>query len=213
MMSTQDALALVFARNAFYRRLHFLVLAALLLCIITISILSYVLYNLMTHPTPPVYFATDTNTRLVNVVPITQPNMSLEEVSAWTVEAVQAAFSYDYLNYQAQLQAAQKYFTDYGWLHYMKSLKQSNNLNTLLREKTIIQGQVIEAPKLIAQGILGGAYAWKFRMPLLANFWKPPYDEQSKILNAWTVTVVVQRGPILQRYKGLGIVQIIAQQA
>lgn len=212
MMHTQDPLVLVFSRNAFYRRMHFLALGAFLLSVIVIIILSGVLYFLVYNPTKPIYFATDSLGRLIKVVPVTEPNMSTAEVGAWAIEAVQAAFSYDYVNYPAQLQAAQKYFTNYGWAKYMKSLTQSNNLNSVTTDKTILLGQVVEAPRLIAQGILSGAYAWKFQLPMLATLWKPPYDDTTKIRNSWLVTVVVQRQPILQSYKGLGIVQVIAEQ-
>ena len=136
--------------------------------------------------------------------------MSTDDAAAWAIEAVQAAYSYDFINYRGQLQASQKYFTNYGWTKYMNSLVASNNLVALLQRKLIISAVVVDKPKVLTQGILSGAYAWRFQMPLLVTYSPPPFDEASKYSNALIVTVIVQRQSILQSYKGLGIVQMIA---
>lgn len=213
MTEHNNALELVFSRNAFYRRLHFLAFAAFILSLFIIIALSFIIYFLAKHPTHPVYFATNDVGKIIKVTPITEPNMSDDEVAAWVVEGVQALLSYDYLNYQRQLQSAQKYFTNYGWTNAMQSLTLSNNLNGLSKFRWIVITQAVQQPKLITKGILGGAYAWKFEFPILINFWSPPYDDNSKLLNPWYIRVIVQRQPILQSYKGLGIIQLIAEQA
>lgn len=212
-MADKDALVLVFARNAFYKRLHYLVLMALTLSLIMICILGSLLTYLIKHPTHPLYFPADNVSRLLAFVPVSTPNMSTDDVIKWTVEAVEASYSYDFINYRAQLQTAQRYFTNYGWNNYMKALYASNNLVSLAVGHFVENAQVIDKPKLITEGRLAGAYAWKLEMPLLVTVSKPPYDDNSKFLQAWTVSVVVQRQSELQGYKGLGIVQLIAAEA
>lgn len=209
-MNKTDPLSLVFTRNAFYRRMHFLALAALALNFVVIIILLMLIVFLIRNPTPPLYFATDPISRLIDIIPTNQPNMSDEEVIRWTREAVEAAYSYDYVNYAAQLQAAQKYFTNYGWREFMRGLTASDNLLAVTERKLIGRARVVQKPKLIAQGLLGGALAWKFEMPVLMTFQAPPYNDRSSYSIPWTVTVLVQRQPILQSYQGLGIVQAIA---
>ncbi len=127
----------------------------------------------------------------------------------WAINAVEKANSYDYVNYREQLQGAQKYFTPYGWTKFMDGLKASNNLVALTQEKMIFDAKVIGDPVLEVEGILSGAYAWKLKMPMLVTFWKPPYNEESKFANAQTVSVIVQRQPILQSSDGVGIVQLV----
>lgn len=217
MDNNHDALVLVFTRNAFYRRLHFLALATFVLSLFVIGTLIGVIIFLTKNPTRPLFFATDSVGRLIKIIPVDQPNMTTEEVAAWTIEAIQAAFSYSHVNFRAELQSAQKYFTNYGWTNYMQALIAKNILNSnpnesaLLQRKWIVIGQVVSQPKLITQGLLGGAYAWKFEIPVLMTYWSPPYDDKSKFLNSLQVTVIVQRQPILQSYKGLGIVQVITR--
>lgn len=209
-MDSNDALVVVFARNSFYKRLHYLALAAFALTILVIGILMWTLYFLIKNPIHPLYFATDSVGRLIQITPVNRPNMTTDEVTAWAMEAVQSAYAYDHINFRSQLQGAQKYFTNYGWTKYMAALEASNNLLALSQRKQIVLIKIIGKPKILAEGILGGAYAWKFEMPLLVTYWEPPYDEKSKFLNPLMATVIIQRQPILQSYKGLGIIQLIA---
>lgn len=209
-MEPKDALVLIFSRNVFYKRLHYLVLAALSLSILVVFMLTWILVYLLKNPARPLYFPADEVGRLIQIVPVSVPNMSTENVTAWAVEAVEAAFSYDYINYHQQFQSVEKYFTSYGWAKYMNALTLSNNLRALTERKQVVIAQVISPPKILGQGTLSGAYAWKFQMPLLVTYSTPPYDGTSQYSNALIVTAIVQRQPVLQGYKGLGIVQIIS---
>ncbi|SRR5579883_241009 len=209
-MNAQDPLSIIFSRNAFYKRLHYLMLAAFALSLLVNGFLIWVLYFLIKNPFQPVYFATDPVGRLIPIIPVNQPNMTVNEAASLAVEAVQAAYSYDYVNYRTQLQQAQRYFTTYGWTNYMKALTQANSLLALTQRKQIVIAQVVSSPRLIAEGILGSAYAWKFDMPILVTYWEPPYDASSKVLNALDVSIIMQRQPILQSYRGVGILQLIA---
>jgi intracellular multiplication protein IcmL len=219
-MYPNDALVLTFSRNVFYRRLHFLALAALALNIIVIGALVWTLVYLLKNPVKPLYFATDDVSRLVKIVPVTEPNMSLEEVTNWVSEAVEAAYSYDFTNYREQLQNAQKYFTTYGWSEYMKALSLSGNLRSLSIRKQIVQAQVINLPNNPIRKIMEGnlssdqrQYAWKFELPVLITYSMPPYDGSNQFQNALTVTVLVRRLPILQGYMGLGVEQMVSAMA
>jgi intracellular multiplication protein IcmL len=213
-MKTNDGLALVFARNIFYRRLHYLGLAVFGMLLLTIGILVWVLIYVMKNQSPPLYFATDHVGRLIQVAPVQNPTMTTEEVVNWTIEAVQAAYSYDYLNFRSQLQNAQKYFTRYGWAKYMSALELSNNLVGVRERKLIGIAKIVDQPQVLIDGLLGGAYAWKIQVPVLMTYLRPPkYDSTNARVDAIVLTILVQRQPLLQSYKGLGIVQIVGQVA
>jgi intracellular multiplication protein IcmL len=207
----EDALVSIQLRNQFYKKKYHFALGIYLLCIVAIIILITLLVYLTKNPTKPLYFLTDSVGRLVQEVPVSvpAPGMSTDVVAAWAVEAVEAAYSYNFMNYRAQLQDAQKYFTEYGWRNYMAGLTATNNLLALTERKMIFVAKAVGKPKLINQGVLGGAYAWKFQFPLLVNFLEAPYDKAT-FSNAYVVTVIVQRQKLLQSYKGLAIIQMIA---
>jgi intracellular multiplication protein IcmL len=211
-----DALVMVHLRNQSYRQKYHVFVGIFLLCFALMCILTGVLVYIVKHPPRPLYFATDDAGRFLLDIPLTQPNMSTDDVMAWAVEAVEAAYSYDYRNYRAQLQNAQRYFIDYGWRAYMKGLQASNNLLALTNRKQVVIAKVLPTPKLIGEGPLGKAqiYGWKFQMEMLVTYLMPPlYDQKSKIENPLIITVLVERQNLLSSYKGLGVVQLIGELA
>jgi intracellular multiplication protein IcmL len=212
--SKNDAIVLIQLRNDFYRKKFYLLLGIFSLCLIVMCLLAGVLVYLIKNPTRPIYFVADSVGRLIYDVPLIQPNMSIEAVTAWTVEAVEAAYTYNYINFRSQLQDSEKYFTRYGWQEYMRGLTASNNLLALSQRKMLFIAKVIGPPKLMTEGILGGAYAYKFEMPVLVSYLSPPYDNvigKSRFDNALLVDVIVQRQKILSSYKGLAILQLLAK--
>ena len=206
-----DALVLIYKRNQFYREKCHVMFGIAALCLLIIGLLIGTIVYLVKDPPHPLYFVTDDAGRLIRDIPATDPNMSNQDVGAWVKEAVERAYSYDFINYRGQLQLAQKYFTTYGWDSYMKGLQSSDNLLALSQRKWIVIAKVVGDPKLIGATHLGAArvFAWKFEMPILVSYYSPPYDERSKVDNPITITVVVERESILSSYKGLGIVQMI----
>lgn len=212
-MESEDALVLIFSRNAFYRRLHFLAFWAFVLSFIVICVLGTTLAYLLRNSNKPVYFAADDVGRLIRIVPINTPNMPLEDIMDWTVKAVESSFSYDYINYRQQLQSVQNYFTHYGWSSYIDALSLSGNLRALTLRKQIVLAKAIQRPTVINEGLLAGAYAWKFQFPLLVTYTMPPYDGSNEFTNSLIVSVIVQRQQILEGDHGLGIVQLISNLA
>ena len=205
----EDALVVILSRNEFYKRQYRLLLGTLFLTLLVIGVLTWILIYLIHNPPKPLYFAADKMGRLIEEKSLMQPNMTTQEVTAWVIEGVQSALSYDFVNYRSELQQAQKYFTSYGWQQYMDALNASNNLVALTSRKMVVMAQVVETPKIITEGQLSDSYAWKFQMPVLVTYWLPPFDDKSKFYNPLDVTVIVQRQPLLQSYKGLGILQLI----
>ena len=87
----------------------------------------------------------------------------------------------------------------------------SGNLRALTVRKQVVLAQVVDKPTLVGQGMLAGAYAWKFQLPLLVIYTMPPYDGSNQFSNALLITVTVQRQKILEGDNGLGIVQLITK--
>jgi intracellular multiplication protein IcmL len=208
-----DALIMVHFRNQFYKKKFRFSLFVLFLNLITIAVLIGVLVYLLRNPTRPLYFPTDDVSRLIQYIPINVPNMSTDDVAAWTIDAVENTLSYDFVNYRLQIQNSQKYFNEVGWRNYMAGLTKSNNLLALTQRKYIVIAKVVDKPKLKVEGMLAGAYAYKFELPVLFTYLYPPFDDKSKFTNAVYLDVVVMRQDILSSYKGLAIAQMIGNLA
>jgi intracellular multiplication protein IcmL len=212
-MVSIDPLALIFKRNSFYRRQYLLVLVAIGLAVLAIFTLLFVWFYIVKYPQSAFYFAVDNTGHLLEDVSIKEQYLTEADVFAWTIKAIESANSFDYINYRAQLENARKYFNDYGWINYKKSLDAANNLTAIIQRKMISTARVVDRPKILKVGILYDAYTWKLEMPLLVTYWLPPYDDKNKFSNSLQVTVVVQRQPVLQSYQGLSILQLIETSA
>lgn len=205
-----DALEKVILRNQFYKRQFYLSLSMFGLSFILVISLFWMMLSLMRNPVRPAYFAVDEIGRLIHEVPLNKPNMDLNAVKAWVSHALEDAYSYDFVNYRGQLQNAQRYFTEFGWRSYMAALRNNNSINVVSSNKYVFKSRVVDSPKLIEEGLLGSTYAWKFQVPVLVTYWKPPYTDRDKFFNPLTFIVLVQRRPTLQADHGLGILQIYA---
>ncbi len=206
-----DPIVLVYLRNEFYKKKFYALLAIFMLNLFAIGILAGMLTYLVKNPPHPLYFVADNVARLVKEIPVQDPNLSIEEVTAWAAEAVQLAYTYDYVNYRSQLQNAQKYFTDFGWRSYMNGLSKSNNLVALTKRSLIQIATIVQRPQLVVQGHMGTVYAYQFKVPVLMTYWYPPYDDKAKIFNPLLVTVTIQRRNLFESYKGLGVAQMNAE--
>lgn len=209
----EDALTLVHLRNAFYKSKFRWLLIIYILSLIMIAFLGGVLYYEAKNPVHPLYFVTDPVGRLIQDLPRKQPNMSVDDAGAWAAKAVESAYTYNFVNYRAQLQDVQKYFTEFGWRNFLAGLTASNNLIALTEKKYVIVAKAVAKPKLLVQGVLGSGYGWKFEIPLLVTYMYPPFDGKSQFQNPIIVTVVIQRQSILTSYGGLGVMQMIGNLA
>ena len=55
---------------------------------------------------------------------------------------------------------------------------------------------------MLAEGLLGGSYAWKIQMSVLMTYLRPPqYDVATQRADPLVLTVLIQRQPLLQSYK------------
>ncbi|MDX1900928.1 MAG: DotI/IcmL/TraM family protein [Gammaproteobacteria bacterium] len=211
-ITTQDdALLNVFLRNMNYQARMYFVFFLWLFTLVGICILSGIVTYLVKHPTQPIYFPADQAGRLIKEISVHDANLSDDAVASWAIQAVQSAYSYDFVNYHAQLQKAQRYFFESGWREYMRGLEQSNNLLGLTERKMIIIAKVVDKPVLKKRGYLpNGTLAWSFAVHVLITTYTPPYGVSTKSENPWIVNLVIARQSILENSDGLGILQMNA---
>jgi intracellular multiplication protein IcmL len=190
----QDSgLALVLARNGFYRDAYRRVVIVLaVLFFVNVGLLGAVLIKAFT-PAKPQYFATTADGRMLNSHKLSDPVVTDSFVTQWVANSVRRAFSVDYVHWRKQLQDASVNFTPDGWRYFLGALKSSNNLNTLLAKKMVSSAVVTSAPQITAKMVVSGHYAWKVEMPLLITYTDGKGTTQNM---PWKVTVIVLRMPV-----------------
>lgn len=201
----EDALIAVALRNSFYRDGQRKTMLVLLISIMGNFVLALMLGYIITHPPEPKYFATSINGRITPLSPLNQPNQSDPAVLQWANQAAIAAFSYNFVNYQTELQAASGFFTAEGWDQFLNALQQSNNLEAVKSKKLIVSAVATKAPVILQKGILNGRFAWRVQMPMLVTYQSA--NEFSQANNV--VTMLISRVSTLNSPRGIGISQFV----
>lgn len=201
----KESLAPISLQNNFYRDSYTKVLFILLISVCFNFGLASVISFMVMHPPKPKYFATSINGRVTPLVPLDEPNQSDSAVLQWVNQAAIAAYTYNFLNYRTQLQAASGYFTTDGWRQFLLALDSSNALNTVRQQKLIVSSVATKAPVILQKGVVSGSYSWRVQLPILVSYQSASQSrQQSKV-----VTLLVTRISTLESPRGIGISQYI----
>jgi intracellular multiplication protein IcmL len=210
---TEDALQLVHARNAFYKKKFHAMFGITILATLAIICLMFLFIHLLNVASRPLYFVANDEGVLIQESPLSLP-LSIERVNAWVIEAIESANSFDYVNYRSQLQDSQKYFSDFAWLEYMKSLTASLNLTAMKERREVWISKVIGQPTVLNAGPVKGEYAWRMELILRETRLKPPlylHIPTSSSVATYKITVILQRKPLLQSYQGLAVLSMVKE--
>lgn len=205
-MST-EALETVYLRRRFYKDNARKLMLVLLVSMIINAVLATFCVHILTNPPAPKYFATSINGRITPLFPLDEPNQSDSAVLQWATQAAIASFTYNFVNYQAELQAASEFFTPQGWDQFMAALRESNNLDAVRAKKLIVSAVAKRAPIIIKKGMLGDRYAWRVQLPLLITYQSASEFSQTEDV----VTMTIRRVSTLNSPRGIGISQFIVE--
>lgn len=204
-MADENAVEVVTMRNKFYHDSSRKIMMSLLLSVVMNVVLGGVLWYLISHPPAPKYFATTINGRITQLVPLDRPNQADSSVLQWANQAAIAAFTYNFVNYQQELQSASEFFTPKGWREFLRALDSSNNLEAVKTKKLIVSAVATRAPIILQKGILDGRYAWRVQIPILVTYQSPnEFAQQNNV-----VTMLITRVSTLNNPRGIGISQFI----
>lgn len=201
----EDALKAVAIRNDFYRDGQRKIILILLISMLANFILGGILAYLMTHPPAPKYFATSINGRITPLFALNEPNQSDSAVLQWANQAAIAAFSYNFVNYRSELQAASGFFTSAGWTQFLNALQDSNNLDAVKAKKLIVSAVATRAPIILQKGVLNNRFSWRVQMPILVTYQSASeFSQQNNV-----VTMLITRVSTLNSPRGIGISQFV----
>jgi len=201
----EDALTAVTLRNDFYRDGQRKMMVMLLLSVLSNVLMALLLVFLMTHPPAPKYFATSINGRITPLFALNEPNQSDSAILQWSNQAAVAAFTYNFVNYRTELQAASGFFTSEGWTQFLTALEDSNNLDAVRVKKLVVSAVATSAPIILQKGVLNGRYSWRVQMPMLVTYQSASEFSQQRNV----VTLLISRISTLNSPRGIGIAQFV----
>ena len=179
-----------------------------LLCsfILNLLILGYVT-KMYLYPMQPDYYSTSVNGKTQALISLSEPNTSDTAITQWAALATVQAYSYDFVNYESQIQSLRKYFTDDAWDFFLQSLTTSNTVDQVVAKKLVVNAVVIDPPVILAKGYLNGVFSWRMQIPILVTYQAARGFYTQKLL----ISLLVSRISTLQSVNGIGISQFSSQ--
>ena len=183
----------------------------LIVAIIISFLLNVIFIQLITdihrHPPPPKYFAISQFGRITPVIPLNKPNHSRATILQWANRAVIAVFSYGFINYRAELEAASGFFTPEGWNNYLQALNASDFLNLIKTQRLVVSSVATSAPFVTTEGTINGRYAWRIQMSIVVTMQNEYQYKQS----SYVISALIVRESSLDSPMGIGIAQLVVQ--
>ena len=197
-----DPLRLVMLRNAFYkdnfRKLTGVFFVSILLNIVAVLILVFGSF----HKPQSFYFEASNDGKLVFTQPLNIPVFQDTEVLAWVNQTMPLLFQIDFLNYRRQYQFIREYFTDYGWMQFIKAI--TPTMKMIINQKYTVSAKPADVPAITSQGVVNGIYSWQVQVPLTMIYALGPQENAKPI----TYTVIIQR--VNNKVgQSLGVAQIV----
>lgn len=166
---------------------------------------AFALY-LARHDTVYVPVAATPDGRLVKLTPLSEPIMSDGALKNWTVSAVVEAFTLGHHDWRMRLSAIRESFTDDGYESFLQGLEESRFL-TRLRDNLQVASTVARgAPVITESGVFRGRVGWRIEFPILVTF----QAGRRTVTRDLVARVLVMRVPLSERFRGIGIAQLIA---
>jgi intracellular multiplication protein IcmL len=203
-MALKDAVATVLNRNAFYRDGYRLLLKiSVIQGIVIVVLIASLISLLLTFQTKQVYFATTSDGRIINIVPLNEPYRSQAEVIAWAAGTAQNVMRFGYHDYRARLEQVKSNFTPTGWEAFLKALKEANVIEAVEARKLVVTMDINAAPEVKNVFVKNGIYTWDLQFPVTIKF---DGNEPPQPINT-TLVLRIVRVSTLQNPDGISIEQ------
>lgn len=208
-MPVSDAISTVLSRNAFYRDGYRLLLRiSLVQGIVIVLLIATLISMFLSVDTRHVYFATTSDGRIINIVPLNDPYRQRGDVVAWTAGRAREVMRFSYNDYGKRLQDSSISFTRVGWESFKNALKDARILEAVRARKQTVSMKIQAAPEITNAFVKDGVYTWILQFPAIIEF-----DGVEKI-PAMAVNLVLQvvRVSTLENPEGISIEQWVAVQ-
>lgn len=170
-MSVSDAISTVLSRNVFYRDGYRLLLRiSLVQGIVIVLLIATLITMVMSMDTRYVYFATTSDGRIINIVPLSQEYRSRGYVVAWAAGKAQEVMRFGYNDYRQRLQESSINFTPSGWESFTGAMKESRIMEAVEARKLTVSMKIQAAPEVKKAFIKDGVYTWLLQFPVTIEF-------------------------------------------
>lgn len=188
----------------FYRdHYHRFIYVLMILIVVMMIAVTIVLMQLFNRPLP-VFHAMLPDGKRSLLTPFSRPNVLPDTIIKWGSKAAVAAYTFDFQNYNDQINAARPYFTTAGWNDFISSLNPL--INTVVQNSLFVNGVVAGTPVISNQGpLLGRDWVWRVQIPFLVTYQSA---NTTRVRNFY-VTLTIVSIPTNVNPQGIGIDQFV----
>ena len=198
----------VIVRNEFYRDgYRTLLRIAVIEAMIILAMVGAMYFVISAHQPENRYFATTEDGRLVPMIALSEPNLSVPALMSWSAQAATEVMTFGFNDYKRRLQQASRNFTRLGWVSFTSALEKSRIIEMVEANGQVVSAAPASAPILISEGVVNGRYQWQVQVPLVVTYQAGSSVRDDKML----VTLLLVRVPKLESPNGVGIEQWIAR--
>ena len=203
-MALDDLDVYIAGNTDFYRNHYHRILMGLIGLIFLIMIMVCVFfYQAMTRPLPQ-FNAMQPDGKSMLLVPSDEPNLLPDTILRWASKAATVAYTFDFVGYNEQINAARPYFTEAGWLDYRASVDRL--INNVRQNKLFVNGVVSGTPVISNQGEMPGrGYVWRIQIPFLVTY----QSENLVDKRNYYVVLSIVRVPTSENKQAIGIDQFL----
>ncbi len=185
-----------------------IVILALFSIALTVGILGLIILVRDSVAPPPTYFAAMPNGALFPEKPLDQPSLETNELLNWIAEAMMESNTFNFIDYNAVLNAASVYFTKEGYDSYKNALTTAKIIDTVTEKKYVLRAIATDAPQVLLEKPFAGRYMWKIRIPMQFRYQSVKTD----FGNLVEITLIVMRVPTTQSPNGVLILKYDLEQ-
>lgn len=156
---------------------------------------------------PQQYIAQTPSDELFRITAFDRPNVSTNALLNWATLAATATFSFDFVNYEKQVEALKDYFSNDGYTNFVTSLNETGMLDEIQEKKLIVSSVAIGPAIILREENKKGNHSWRIQVPLLVRYQSASVNETRQQLVEILVTQVSTR----DAPKGIGIAQYVVQ--
>jgi intracellular multiplication protein IcmL len=175
-------------KNLFYRNYYQQIIYFLFLLILVIfGMIGLVFYQLLHRPLPQ-FSAVMPDGRGMVLGSYDEPNLMPGTLVRWASKAAVAAYTFNFVDYTAQIGLARPYFTPGGWDAYQNAI--GGVISKVKQGQLFVYGVVTNPPVIVNQGERPGhGYSWHMQIPFLVTYQS---SEQSQSSDYYVILTMVK---------------------
>lgn len=185
-----------------------IIILALFSIALTVGIVGLIILLRSSVVPPPTYFAAMPNGALFPEKPLDQPSLETNELLNWITEAMMQSNTFNFIDYNTVIDAANVYFTKEGYESYKNALVTAKIIETVIEKKYVLRAVATDAPQLLLEKPFAGRYMWKIRIPMQFKYQNVRTDFGSLV----EITLIVMRVPTAQAPNGVLILKYDLEQ-